>query len=193
MPALILASTSPYRAALLQRLGVPFTTAAPHCDERAVPGETVSAQVVRLARMKAESVADTQPAGMLVLGSVQLAERDGTAVGKPGDHAVARTQLCAGSGRELVFHTAWCLLEAPAGRSWAGLDRTLVRLRALDEATIERYLTIERPYDCAGSFRSEGLGIALFESITSQDPTALVGLPLIAVAAALRAAGLAVP
>ncbi|MHB1616636.1 MAG: Maf family protein [Metallibacterium sp.] len=189
---LILASTSAYRAALLRRLGRDFLQIAPDCDERALPGEPVAAQAQRLAASKAASVAARHP-DALVLGSDQLAERDGQPAGKPGTHAAARAQLAAASGRTLRFHTAWCLIDAASGQRWQGCDLTRARLRMLDAASIERYLERERPYDCAGSFKSEGLGIALFERIDSSDPTALIGLPLIAVAAALRAAGLDVP
>ncbi|EQD61239.1 Maf-like protein [mine drainage metagenome] len=189
---LILASTSAYRAALLRRLGRDFLQIAPDCDERALPGEPVAAQAQRLAAGKAASVAARHP-DALVLGSDQLAERDGQPVGKPGTHAAARAQLAAASGRTLRFHTAWCLIDVASGQRWQGCDLTSARLRMLDAASIERYLERERPYDCAGSFKSEGLGIALFERIDSSDPTALIGLPLIAVAAALRAAGLEVP
>ena len=189
---LILASTSAYRAALLRRLGRDFLQIAPDCDERALPGEPVATQARRLAAGKAASVAARHP-DALVLGSDQLAERDGQPVGKPGTYAAARAQLAAASGRTLRFHTAWCLIDVASGQRWQGCDLTRARLRMLDAASIERYLERERPYDCAGSFKSEGPGIALFERIDSSDPTALIGLPLIAVAAALRAAGLEVP
>ncbi len=190
--SLILASTSSYRAMLLRRLLDDFQQIAPDCDEHALPGEAVAAQAQRLAAAKAASVA-ARHADALVLGSDQLAERDGQAVGKPGTHAAAHTQLAAASGRTLRFHTAWCLLDAASGQRWQGCDVTRVNFRALAAPEIERYLQRERPYDCAGSFKSEGPGIALFERIDSSDPTALIGLPLIAVAAALRAAGLPVP
>lgn len=190
--ALILASTSRYRAELLRRLTGAFTQVAPEFDEHALPGETVPAQAERLAAGKAGNVA-ARHADALVLGSDQLAALDGRAVGKPGSHEAAHAQLRAASGRVLEFHTAWRLIDATTQRHWQGRDVTRVRVRALDDATIERYLLQERPYDCAGSFKSEGLGIALFEAIDSSDPTALVGLPLIAVAAALRDAGLQIP
>lgn len=189
---LILASTSTYRAALLRRVLEDFRQVAPDCDEHALPGEAVAAQAQRLAATKAASVTARHP-DALVLGSDQLAELDGHAVGKPGTHAVAHAQLAAASGRTLQFHTAWCLLDAASGQRWQGCDVTRAHFRALDAHAIERYLQREQPYDCAGSFKSEGLGIALFERIDSSDPTALIGLPLIAVATALRAAGLDVP
>jgi septum formation protein len=189
---LILASTSAYRATLLRRVYDDFLQIAPDCDERALPGETVAAQAQRLAAGKAASVA-ARHVDALVLGADQLAERDGHTVGKPGTHAAAHAQLAAASARTLQFHTAWCLLDAASGQRWQGCDVTRVHFRTLDAPAIERYLQRERPYDCAGSFKCEGLGIALFERIDSSDPTALIGLPLIALAAALRAAGLAVP
>ena len=189
---LILASTSAYRAALLRRIADAFTQQAPDCDERALPAESIPAQAARLAATKAASVA-VQHADALVLGSDQLAALDHAAIGKPGDHAGARRQLRAVSGRVLEFHTAWCLIDAASRQRWQGIDATRVHFRALSDAEIERYLLRERPYDCAGSFKCEGLGITLFERIESEDPTALIGLPLIAVAAALRAAGLQLP
>ena len=189
---LILASTSAYRAALLRRITDAFTQQAPDCDERALPAESIPAQAARLAATKAASVA-ARHADALVLGSDQLAALDHAAIGKPGDHAGARRQLRAVSGRVLEFHTAWCLIDAASRQRWQGIDATRVHFRALSDAEIERYLLRERPYDCAGSFKCEGLGITLFERIESEDPTALIGLPLIAVAAALRAAGLQLP
>ncbi len=189
---LVLASTSVYRASLLRRIATDFIQEAPECDERPLAGEGVAVQARRLAATKASSVA-SRHADALVLGSDQLAALDGHPVGKPGSHAAAVDQLRAASGRTLEFHTAWCLVDAASGRRWSGCDLTRVRFRGLDDACIERYLSREKPYDCAGSFKSEGLGIALFEQIESTDPTALIGLPLIAVAASLRDAGMPVP
>ena len=189
---LILASTSAYRAALLRRIADAFTQQAPDCDERALPAESIPAQAARLAATKAASVA-VQHADALILGSDQLAALDHVAIGKPGEHANAHRQLRAVSGRVLEFHTAWCLIDAASRQRWQGIDVTRVHFRALGDDEIERYLLRERPYDCAGSFKCEGLGITLFERIESEDPTALIGLPLIAVAAALRAAGLQLP
>ena len=146
----------------------------------------------RLARAKADAVAALHPDAW-VIGSDQVAERDGMTLGKPGDHAKAVAQLRAASGRTLRFHTAVCLRCVATDVALIHRDATQVVFRALDDASIERYLRAERPYDCAGSFKSEGLGIALFESIRSDDPTALIGLPLIALARMLREAGFSIP
>ncbi|KFN50421.1 Maf family protein [Arenimonas composti] len=191
MTTLVLASTSPYRRELLARLGLAFTAAAPRVDETPRPGESAAALVRRLAAAKAAAVAGQQP-GACVIGSDQAALRDGVVLGKAGSREGAIAQLTAASGREVAFHTAWCVLAAD-GRRREGVDITRVRFRALAADEIARYVDAERPWDCAGSFKCEGLGISLFEAIESQDPTALIGLPLIAVAAALRAAGYAVP
>lgn len=189
-PRLVLASTSPYRRALLARLRLPFDCAAPAVDEAALPDEPPPALALRLAAAKAATVAAAHP-GACVLGSDQVAELDGVALGKPGGRAAAIAQLTAMSGRAVVFHTA-VALHAP-GAADARLDRTTVRFRRLDAAAIARYADAEEPWDCAGSFRCEGLGIALFDAIETVDPTALVGLPLIATAALLREAGFALP
>lgn len=191
-PALILASTSIYRRQLLDRLGLPYAVVAPDTDETPRPGETPAALCERLACAKATAVARAHPSAW-VIGSDQVAERDGVTLGKPGDHARASEQLRAASARTLHFHTAVCLLRMEPEANYSHRDRTDVRFRRLDDAQIERYLQTERPWDCAGSFKSEGLGIALFEAIRSEDPTALIGLPLIALAGMLRQAGFAVP
>lgn len=187
---LVLASTSRYRRELLGRLGVTFDVAAPGVDEAALPGETPLALAQRLAREKARAVFAKQP-GAVVIGSDQVADLDGTALGKPGDAQRAFAQLRACSGREVVFHTAVCVLGA--AREDAFVDRTVVQFRELSDAEIARYLEREQPFDCAGSFKSEGLGAALFERILNEDPTALIGLPLIALARALRGFGFALP
>ena len=191
MIPLVLASTSRYRRELLGRLGLPFSVARPDVDESPRPGEAPAALAGRLAEAKARDVARHHP-GAWVLGSDQVADRDGLPLGKPGDRETARHQLAAASGREVLFHTAFCLVRdnGPADR---GMDLTRVRFRPLAEDEILRYLDAEQPYDCAGSFKCEGLGISLFESIENRDPTALVGLPLIAVASALRRAGYRLP
>jgi septum formation protein len=187
-PALRLASTSRYRAELLARLRLPFTTGAPDLDESAQSGEGAAALTRRLARAKAQKLA---AADTWVLGSDQAAECEGRLLGKPGSHARAVEQLRFAAGREVRFHTAVALLGAD--RCLEAADVTTVRFRALDDATIERYLAAEPAYDCAGSFKCEGLGITLFERIDSSDPTALVGLPLIATARLLREAGFVLP
>lgn len=188
---LVLASTSVYRRELLQRLRLPFDCARPQVDETPRPGESPSDLALRLALAKAEEVAGRMP-GAWVLGSDQAAEFDGQPIGKPGDRANAIAQLSAMSGREVRFLTALSLARADRAPQQA-LDLTVVRFRELSPAEIERYVDAEQPYDCAGSFKSEGLGIALFEAVDSCDPSALIGLPLIATARLLRAAGYALP
>lgn len=186
---LILASTSRYRAGLLARLGLPFLTESPGVDEGALPGESPRGLASRLARAKAEAVAHRHP-GAWVLGSDQLAVRDGEVLGKPLDPQTCVAQLLGSSGRRVEFLTAACLLRAGDGSVLEHLDVTSVQFRRLGAAEVGRYVELEGPLDCAGGFKCEGLGIALFERIDSSDPTALVGLPLIWVAQALRKAGL---
>ncbi|CAN5617687.1 Maf family protein [soil metagenome] len=188
---LLLASTSPYRRALLARLRLPFDVMPPEVDETALAGETPLALVQRLAQAKAAAVA-MRAGDAWAIGSDQVAELDGQALGKPGSADAAVAQLSALAGRNVPFHTAVALVHSD-GRHFTAVDTTRVQVRALTAAEIARYVAQERPYDCAGSFKSEGLGIALFESIESQDPTALVGLPLIATARLLRQAGFPVP
>lgn len=188
---LVLASTSRYRRELLGRLRLPFEVARPEADETPRPGEAPAALAARLAEAKAAAVAALEP-GAWVLGSDQVAELDGTPLGKPGGREAAIAQLAAMSGRTVAFHTGVCLLRAGAA-PMAAADTTRVRFRELARDEIERYVDAEQPFDCAGSFKSEGLGIALFEAIETTDPSALVGLPLIATAALLRRAGFALP
>ncbi|KAF1715848.1 septum formation inhibitor Maf [Pseudoxanthomonas sangjuensis] len=188
---LILASTSRYRRELLERLRLPFHVARPETDETALPGEAAAALAQRLARAKAAAVAVRQPESW-VIGSDQAAElEDGRILGKPGTRDAAIAQLRGMSGRAVHFRTAVCLLRGD--RRLEALDTTTVRFRALSGEEIERYVDAEQPLDCAGSFKSEGLGIALFDAIEPRDPTALVGLPLIALAGMLRQAGFALP
>ena len=189
---LVLASTSSYRRELLSRLGVPFEAVAPQVDEAPAAAEAPDRLAARLAAAKAAAVAGCQPAGHWVLGSDQVADLDGRPLGKPGGRDAAVAQLRSMSGRSVRFHTA-IALQAAGGRLLQSLDTTTVALRPLDDAEIERYVDTERPFDCAGSFKVEGLGISLFDAIDNRDPTALVGLPLIATAALLRQAGFAVP
>jgi septum formation protein len=187
---LMLASTSRYRRELLERLRLPFHIARPEVDETPQDGESVPAMAVRLAQAKAEAIARQHP-GSWVIGSDQAAELDGQPLGKPGHRDAAIAQLTAMSGRQVRFHTAVCL--ARDDEALQTHDITTVRFRALTAAEIERYVDAEQPFDCAGSFKSEGLGIALFDAIESSDPTALVGLPLIAVSRMLREAGFDLP
>ncbi|HZX71299.1 MAG TPA: Maf family nucleotide pyrophosphatase [Rhodanobacter sp.] len=189
---IVLASTSRYRAELLRRLVPEFEQAAPHTDESPLPNEAPAACALRLAIAKAQAVAGTC-GDALVIGSDQVAEVDGVVLGKPGDSERARAQLTASSGRRVHFHTALCLFDARHGRKQTHVDHTQVRFRDLAPAEIARYVEREQPLDCAGSFKGEGLGISLFAAIDSHDPTALIGLPLIALARLLREAGVAVP
>lgn len=186
MSPLILASTSRYRRELLERLRVPFEVQAPHVDETPMPGEAPAALAERLARAKARAVAALHPLAW-VIGSDQVADMDGSPVGKPGQHDAAVAQLRAMSGRSVVFQTGLALV-APGFERVVRVPVT-VRFRELTDAEIETYLRLEQPYDCAGSAKSEGLGIALLDAIESTDPTALIGLPLIQVCHLLRASG----
>jgi septum formation protein len=188
-PTLILASTSRYRRELLSRLKLAFEVEAPGVDESAHQGELPPALALRLAAEKARAVAARRP-GAVVIGSDQVAELDGQAIGKPGDHDRAVDQLRRMSGRRVAFHTAVAVVRADTGFDEALLATVTVAFRTLDGDEIERYLRAERPYDCAGSAKSEALGIALLESIESDDPTTLVGLPLIRTCRLLRLAGL---
>jgi septum formation protein len=185
---LVLASGSPYRRELLARLQLPFEVAVPDVDEAPLSGETPVATAERLARVKAQAVAALFP-DALVIGSDQVADLDGEALGKPGDRDNARRQLVRMSGRTTVFHTALALLDAPSGRLRSRVVACAVTLRDLTADTIERYLDREQPYNCAGSAKVEGLGIALIAKLEGEDPTALIGLPLIALVELLAAEG----
>lgn len=191
-PRLILASSSAYRRELLGRLGLPFEAIAPDIDETPLSGEAPQATALRLARAKAEAVARLHP-GALVIGSDQVATLDDLQIGKPGDHERALAQLRLMRGREVVFHTALCLWDGRVGEPALAAQledvEVFVRFRDLPDAELDAYLRIEQPYDCAGSAKNEGLGIALLERIASTDPTALTGLPLIALTGMLRKAG----
>lgn len=190
MTPLLLASTSRYRRELLERLGLPLATARPEVDETPAPGEAPRAVAVRLALAKAEAVARLHP-GQWVIGSDQVAELNGAPLGKPGTIEGAQAQLAAMSGQVVDFHTAVSLVRD--GEVLATCDLTRVHFRVLGPAEIERYVAAEQPLDCAGSFKCEGLGITLFEAIENRDPTALIGLPLIAVSQLLRQAGYTLP
>jgi septum formation protein len=191
-PHLILGSSSPYRRALLARLGLPFETMTPDIDEMPRPDETPALTALRLAREKAAAILARAP-GALVIGSDQVATLDGLQIGKPGSHDKALAQLQLMRGRQVVFHTALCLLD---GRADAPLPlqleevRTTVGFRNLPDSELDAYLRIEQPYDVAGSAKNEGMGIALLDRIDTSDPTALTGLPLIALCSMLRKAGL---
>jgi MAF protein len=187
--SLILASTSPYRRALLERLGLPFSVSKPGVDETRLPDEAAEQMVCRLAQAKAAVVAREHPTAW-VIGSDQCAVLDGQILGKPGTHARALEQLKAASGKQVVFHTGLCLMQHASGFEHVLNVPFSVHFRELSEQEIEHYLQREQPYDCAGSFKSEGLGITLFQSMRGDDSSSLIGLPLIALCAMLRAAGL---
>jgi septum formation protein len=187
---LILASSSIYRRDLLARLGLPFEAIAPQVDESALPNEGVTAMALRLATVKAATIAKIHP-NAWVIGSDQAADLHGEAIGKPGNFDNALLQLQRMRGQTVYFHTALCLMRADY--SVAMNVATEVRFRDLPDTTLTNYLEIEQPYDCAGSAKCEGMGIALLESIRSDDPTALIGLPLIALSALLRDAGFEIP
>ncbi len=187
--ALILASTSPYRRELLQRLRLPFEAIAPHVDETPGPAEAPAALARRLALAKANAVAQHHPQAM-VIGSDQVADLQGQSLGKPGHHERAVAQLRQMSGRAVVFQTAVAVVCLAQGFAQQALAEVRVQFRELSDEEIEHYLRAEQPYDCAGSAKSEGLGIALLQSIASDDPTALIGLPLIRTCELLRAAGM---
>ncbi len=189
---LVLASTSRYRRELLQRLGVDFTVHAPEVDETPGAGEAPRALALRLALAKAQAVAALQP-GAVVIGSDQVADLAGEPLGKPGTHARATLQLQRMRGQRVVFQTAVAVVCQASGFAQVDLAAVEVQFRALDDAEIERYLLAEQPYDCAGSAKSEGLGISLLDAIHNDDPTALIGLPLIRTCRLLRAAGLVLP
>ena len=186
---LVLASTSRYRRELLSRLRLPFEVESPEVDERPLPGEAPAATASRLALAKASAVA-ARDAEAVVIGSDQVADLDGRGLGKPGDHSHATAQLQAMRGRTVVFQTAVAVVCTATGFAETTLVPVTVRMRALGDAEIERYLRAEQPYDCAGSAKIETLGIALVESVGSDDPTALIGLPLIATCALLRRVGI---
>lgn len=191
-PTLILASTSRYRRELLERLHWPFEVQAPDVDETALPGETPAALALRLALAKAQAVARRRPEA-IVIGSDQVADLAGETIGKPGNHARATEQLRRMRGRSVVFQTAVAVVCIARQFERCELAAVTVQMRDLDDSAIETYLRLEQPYDCAGSAKCETLGIALLDAIHSDDPTALVGLPLIRTTQLLRAAGLDLP
>lgn len=190
-PQIILASSSPFRKALLQRLQLNFDTLSPEVDETAISGESPEALVARLALLKASEVAKDHP-NALIIGSDQVAIIDGQILGKPGDHARATAQLQAASGKRVSFLTSLCLLDSRDGQHQVEVVPYGVVFRSLNDTMIEAYLQREQPYQCAGSFKSEGLGITLFEKLEGEDPTALIGLPLIRLTRMLEKAGVSV-
>lgn len=188
---LILASTSVYRRHLLERLRLPFSVVASDVDETPLPGETPETLACRLALAKAQSVAQAHP-GAVVIGSDQVADLDGQALGKPGNHARAVHQLQTMRGKTVIFQTAVAVVCLETGFAQTELAQVKVKFRELSDAQIDAYLQAETPYDCAGSAKSEGLGIALLERIDNDDPTALIGLPLIRTCRLIEAAGIQV-
>ena len=187
-----MASGSRYRRELLERLGLPFRTWSPDVDERALPGEVPRATAIRLARVKAEAGRAAHPAAWII-GSDQVADLDGAPICKPGHRDAAREQLRRMRGRTVHFHAALALLDPAGGKAREALVTTDVDFRALSDAEIERYLDREPAFDCAGSAKSEALGISLLSRLSGNDPTALVGLPLIELSRMLRDAGFEVP
>ncbi len=186
---LILASSSPYRRELLSRLGIEFSSDSPEVDETPLPREEPEALVRRLAERKAEAVADSHP-GALIVGSDQVATLEGEILGKPGTHERAVQQLTRTSGKRVTFLTGLCLLNSATGERQVTCEPFHVAFRELSGQEIEHYLLKEQPYNCAGSFKSEGLGICLFERMEGDDPSSLIGLPLIRLVGMLRKEGL---
>lgn len=189
---LILASTSRYRKALLEKLGKPFQCEAPEVDESPLPGESAEALVARLAHAKASAVARQHDQG-LIIGSDQVCVCDGRILGKPGTVENAVAQLLAAQGKSVTFYTGLCVLDAATGRAEQLVEPFRVHFRRLEEAAIRRYVAAEQPLDCAGSFKCEGMGIMLFEALEGRDPNALIGLPLIGLVELLGRHGLALP
>lgn len=192
MRNLVLASGSVYRRELLRRLALPFEYDSPEIDETPLPGETAEELTLRLARAKAEALRARFPAH-LIIGSDQVLTLDGEPVSKPGNHSAAVDQLRRCSGREVEFLTGLCLLNTASGRCQVVSEPFRVVFRQLSDETIERYLHQEQPYDCAGSFRMEGLGISLFRALRGEDPNSLIGLPLIRLCDMLSEEGVQVP
>jgi septum formation protein len=190
--AIVLASSSPYRRQLLERLRLPFDIVAPEVDETSQAGETPLQTARRLALLKASTVGLRRP-NAIVIGSDQVADMDGVAIGKPGGHDAALQQLVAMQGRTIVFHTALTVLRSADERVCSDCVDTAVSFRRLPIALLDAYLRLEQPYDCAGSARVESLGICLVESVRSDDPTALIGLPLIRLTAMLADLGVPLP
>lgn len=187
---LILASSSKYRRELLGRFGLPFEAVAPGVDETPEPGEAARQLALRLAAAKADAVARQRP-GCIVIASDQVASQGGRIIGKPGTEANAVAMLEALSGQMVTFSTSLVVSNPAAGRTHRHVDETRVFFRRLETAEIRRYVALERPLDCAGAIKSEGRGVLLFERVETEDPTALIGLPLIRLGAMLRAEGVA--
>ena len=192
MLGIVLASSSPYRRALLDRLGIAYESASPDIDETPLDGETAEDLTLRLAVNKARALENRYPCH-LIIGSDQVALLDGTPVSKPGTHASAVAQLQRCSGQRITFATALCLLNTASGALQTAVEPFHVNFRQLTDTQIEHYLHAEQPYDCAGSFKVEGLGISLFESLRGDDPNSLIGLPLIRLCQMLAKEGIEIP
>ena len=186
---LVLASSSPYRREILAKLGLPFETASPHIDETPFPGETPSQLSLRLAEAKARALRQAFPAH-LIIGSDQVAMLDSAQLGKPGNAGQTAAQLRAASGKRVEFFTSVCVLDSATGEAGLATDRTVVQFRELTDRQIDCYVAKERPFDCAGGFKSESLGVALLTKLETNDPNALVGLPLIGLVGLLERFGL---
>jgi len=191
MPQLVLASTSPFRKQLLEKLQLSFSTDSPEIDESRLEGESPEQLVARLAEQKATAVAERHP-NSLIIGSDQVAVNDGQILGKPGNHAKAVAQLQSASGKRVTFLTGLCLYNSATGDCQVEVVPFGVVFRKLNESQIENYLKAEQPYNCAGSFKSEAMGIALFERLEGEDPNTLIGLPLIRLVRMLEAEGVRV-
>jgi septum formation protein len=189
---LVLASTSPYRLEILKKLPLSFETDSPHVDENPLPNESPEQLVKRLAEAKARAVAQRHPQS-LIIGSDQVAVLNGEILGKPGTHDNAMAQLRKTSGQQVIFKTGLCLLNSASGAAQVTCVPFTVQFRTLSDQQIERYLQHERPYNCAGSFKSEGLGITLFERLVGDDPNTLIGLPLIELVRMLEKEGITLP
>ena len=192
MQSIVLGSTSPFRRELLEKLDLPFATDAPQTDETAIPGETPADLVRRLASAKAHDVGARHP-DALIIGSDQVACIDGKILGKPGDRDTAIRQLSAAAGKTVTFYTGLCLLNMTNGQEQLAVEPFEVQFRPLSDAQIERYVDREQPFNCAGSFKSEGLGITLFSALHGRDPNTLVGLPLILLVEMLDRQGISLP
>lgn len=192
MTKLVLGSSSPFRADILEKLGMPFATCAPEVDESALQDETAAMRVSRLAEAKARAVAEQFP-NSLIIGSDQLATVDGQILGKPGNRENAIAQLTAASGRSVIFHTGLCLLNTATNVAQVSCEPFTVNFRDLTEQQIARYVDREQPFQCAGSFKSEGYGITLFSSLQGDDPNTLIGLPLIRLVDMLGKEGFELP
>ncbi|RKZ90635.1 MAG: septum formation inhibitor Maf [Candidatus Parabeggiatoa sp. nov. 1] len=189
---LVLASTSPFRKSVLSRLHVPFETYAPQIDETPEPNESPATLVIRLAELKARSARSTYPQA-LIIGSDQVAVVSETILGKPGTHEQAVKQLTFVSGKSVEFLTGLCLLNTDTNQAQTDIVRFSVKFRKLSDSQIENYLAVDKPYNCSGSFKSEGLGIALLSKMVGSDPTALIGLPLIRLVRMLEMEGVSLP